>query len=110
MISIFTADQVEAALVVRHRLYLACEQIHSGRWLGLVRMVNIEEAVRRRPTPPLLPHSPHLALALLQQVTGSRDPVVLVALQLVQRVSRAALLRGHVLYSIKVGGASQQRL
>lgn len=73
-------------------------------------MANVQESVGRHAAPSLLPHPPHLALALLQQVAGPRDPVVLVALQLVQRVARAALLRRHMLHAVKVGRAPQQRL
>jgi len=51
-------------------------------------VADIEIALRLHGASPLLPDSPHLALALFQQVAGARDAVLLVALQLVQRVTR----------------------
>lgn len=110
IISIFTADQVEAAFVVRDGLNLAREQVHPGRRLRLVRMANVQEAIRRHSAASLLPHASHLALALLQQVPGPCDPVVLVALQLVQRVPGPTLLRRHMLHTVKVRGAAQEGL
>lgn len=51
-------------------------------------MADVEVALCLHGTPSLLPDSPHLALTFLQQVTGARDAVLLVSLQLVQRVAR----------------------
>lgn len=92
-----TADQIEAALVVRHRLDLARQQIDARRRFRLVRMVNVEKAVGRHAAASLLPHAAHFAFALLQQMAGAGDAVVFVALQLVQRVAGAALVGGDVL-------------
>jgi len=82
-----TAYEIEAALVIRHQLDLAGQQVHSRGRLVLVRVADIEVALRLHGASPLLPHSPHLALTFLQQVTGARDAVLLVSLELVQRVS-----------------------
>lgn len=81
-----TAYEIEATFIVRHQLDLAGQQVHPRGRLVLVRVADIEIALRLHGASPLLPHSPHFALALFQQVARARDAVLLVTLQLVQRV------------------------
>lgn len=59
------AYQVEASLIVRHRLDLACKKIHARRWLRLVSMTNVEKTVFGHATTALLPNTSNLSFALL---------------------------------------------
>lgn len=73
-------------------------------------MANVEEAVGGDATPPLLPNPPHLSFALLQQMARPGDAMVLVALQLMQRVAgRASLItRRYTLDPIEVRRRAKQ--
>jgi len=93
------ADQVEALLLVRHRLDLARQQIDARRWLGLIRMANVQKTVFGYSTTSLLPHPPHFAFALLVQMAGTCHTMQLVALQLMQAV-RCSFV-GHNILQLK---------
>jgi len=87
---LLTRDEIKTALVVRHELNLAGEQVDSGGGLGFIRVADVQEAVSLHAALPLLPDAPHLALGLLEEVACARVARLLVArLELVQRVPPA---------------------
>lgn len=50
-------------------------------------MVNVQKSICCDSTPSLLPNTPHLALALFQQMSRFRNTVIFITLQLMQRIS-----------------------
>lgn len=84
-------DNVEAESVFRNWFHLAGQQVHSGRGLGLVRVVDVEIPVTDL-TPPALPDVPQSALRSLAQVPGLAVAHRRVTLGLVQGVQA---LRGR---------------
>ena len=90
------ADEVEAALVIWHRLDLTRQKIHSSWRFRFVSMANIKETVFGDSAATFLPNTTNFSLAFLVEVTGAGNAVVLIALQLMETVS-SSLVRDDVL-------------
>jgi len=70
----------------------------------------VEKAIAGNPATSLLPHAPHLSLALLEQMALPGDAVMLVALQLVEGVTSSptpALRRRYIVHPLEIWGAAQ---
>jgi hypothetical protein len=92
---VLTRDEIEAAAilgVIGHGFDLTGEQVDPGRRLGLVGVVDGEKSVGPHFAAALLPHLAHFAFRLFEQEARPARAVLLVALQLVARVTPSAIV------------------
>lgn len=78
--------------MIGHGFDLTGEQVDPGRRLGLVGVVDGEKSVGPHFAAPLLPHLAHFAFRLFEQEARPARAVLLVALQLVARVTPSAIV------------------
>lgn len=92
---VLTRDEIEAAAilgVIGHGFDLTGEQVDPGRRFGLVGVVDGEKSVGPHFAAALLPHLAHFAFRLFKQEARPARAVLLVALQLVARVTPSSAI------------------